>query len=767
MNFLSDTFKSAQSHGAKFDVTKALDYINRDLHSLESLVISVKNNNSDFIESVSNTATVSLTVDSLGNLTADFASLNISQFTNDSGYLTSATQYISSISDTATIDLDVTGGVLTATLLSLGSLTPTLAQVLAVGNITGGTDIVLSHSDVIQDPTANSVFDLSYAGTDGVGVWTSGATDLSKGFVSVQNGGVYAGWNWGVGNGSHIQITSSTYKLNNAALSHPLDICSEQFIRLLGNDDIFIDTQSGGEIKTTALTYFNLKFTAANPLGAVYDSDISANFADLSLVNKKWVVDNFASSTLTLAQVLSNGNIVNPGQYIKFDNDSENTYIVASGTGIGNFVSLQFFDTSWQLSSGNGGFKGLTYPIDISGNFDSTSVINKGYADATYSPLAGSTSIVTLGTITTGVWQGTAVANSYIATALSSKTYEGLTISSTTGTFTLTNGKTLSVSNTLTFTGTDGSSVAFGAGGTVIYTSNKLSALSSTTSAELAGVISDETGTDKLVFNTSPTLVTPLLGTPTSGTLTNCTGLPEAGLTLADNTTNNCSTSNHGFLKKLPNNASQFMDGTGAWDQPTLADISDYDNEVIKAYKALGSVILAQSVGTTAAHITGAQTQFQNQVVTFQAVWLPVAATITGVKWYQVTAGVYTANNYNGVGLYTYSGGTLTLVASSTDDGNIWKATSNTYSSKAFSGTYSASAGLYFVGALYCRSAVTTLPQIGGPTSAPNAAIPGIDFTNSAKLSANIGSQTSLPSTQAMSGLTGNTNGINTWFALY
>ena len=34
------------------------------------------------------------------------------------------------------------------------------------------------------------------------------------------------------------------------------------------------------------------------------------------------------------------------------------------------------------------------------------------------------------------------------------------------------------------------------------------------------------TGTGKFVFDTSPTLVTPILGTPTSGTLTNCTGLP-------------------------------------------------------------------------------------------------------------------------------------------------------------------------------------------------------------------------------------------------
>jgi hypothetical protein len=49
-----------------------------------------------------------------------------------------------------------------------------------------------------------------------------------------------------------------------------------------------------------------------------------------------------------------------------------------------------------------------------------------------------------------------------------------------------------------------------------------------TTSAQLRGVISDETGTGSLVFATSPTLVTPALGTPASGVLTNTTGLPVA-----------------------------------------------------------------------------------------------------------------------------------------------------------------------------------------------------------------------------------------------
>jgi len=56
------------------------------------------------------------------------------------------------------------------------------------------------------------------------------------------------------------------------------------------------------------------------------------------------------------------------------------------------------------------------------------------------------------------------------------------------------------------------------------------SGLVAMTSANLASKVSDKTGTGKLVFATSPTLVTPILGTPTSGVLTNCTGLPTTGL---------------------------------------------------------------------------------------------------------------------------------------------------------------------------------------------------------------------------------------------
>ena len=99
-----------------------------------------------------------------------------------------------------------------------------------------------------------------------------------------------------------------------------------------------------------------------------------------------------------------------------------------------------------------------------------------------------------------------------------------ITTPATGSTLTIADGKTLTASNTLTFTGTDASSVAFSAGGTVAYVANKLSVFAATSSSELAGVISDETGTGGLVFANTPTLVTPVLGAATATSITATSG---------------------------------------------------------------------------------------------------------------------------------------------------------------------------------------------------------------------------------------------------
>ncbi len=48
----------------------------------------------------------------------------------------------------------------------------------------------------------------------------------------------------------------------------------------------------------------------------------------------------------------------------------------------------------------------------------------------------------------------------------------------------------------------------------------------------------------------------------------------EADQTLADNTTNNVSTSKHGYVPKAPNDATKFLDGTGAFSSPTGASVA-------------------------------------------------------------------------------------------------------------------------------------------------------------------------------------------------
>ena len=113
-----------------------------------------------------------------------------------------------------------------------------------------------------------------------------------------------------------------------------------------------------------------------------------------------------------------------------------------------------------------------------------------------------------------------------------------LTAPATGSTLTIADGKTLTANNTLTFTGTDTSSVAFGGGGTVAYVADKLSAFAATTSAELAGVISDETGTGALVFANTPTLVTPVLGAATATSITATSGNMVVNAAAGNNSVN-------------------------------------------------------------------------------------------------------------------------------------------------------------------------------------------------------------------------------------
>lgn len=123
---------------------------------------------------------------------------------------------------------------------------------------------------------------------------------------------------------------------------------------------------------------------------------------------------------------------------------------------------------------------------------------------------------------------GTLTANDdrHFATEKAVKTYvdshsvpfSTLTVTASTGTLTIANGKTFVVSNGLTLAGTDSTTMTFPSTSATIARTDAANTFTGHQTIE--GVTSTgATGTGKFVFDTSPTLVTPVLGVATATTI--------------------------------------------------------------------------------------------------------------------------------------------------------------------------------------------------------------------------------------------------------
>jgi len=137
----------------------------------------------------------------------------------------------------------------------------------------------------------------------------------------------------------------------------------------------------------------------------------------------------------------------------------------------------------------------------------------------------------------TGAVVGTTDTQTLTNKTLTSPTVSGLYLSD--GSIVLEGATADAFETTLTVTDpTADRTVTFpDATGTVALTNNKLSAFAATSSSELAGVISDETGTGALVFANTPTLVTPNIGAATGTSLVLSGDLTVNGTTTTINST--------------------------------------------------------------------------------------------------------------------------------------------------------------------------------------------------------------------------------------
>lgn len=237
-----------------------------------------------------------------------------------------------------------------------------------------------------------------------------------------------------------------------------------------------------------------------------YDADLSGGTMTLSFRSKAFkIMTNQNSGTLeNLTYYYNNG--TTDTQIMQLNNYGQvriPALILPTGAAAGKYLTSDANGVaSWADVNASGNLVTLT---------GTQTLTNKSFtAPALGTPASGVLTNATGLPLTTGVTGILPIANG--GTGSATQNFVDLTTAQT-------------IAGAKTFSSTIVGSIS-GNAATVtngVYTTNKLSALSATTSAELAGVISDETGTGSLVFATSPTLVTPTIGAAT-GTSLSVTG---------------------------------------------------------------------------------------------------------------------------------------------------------------------------------------------------------------------------------------------------
>ena len=132
-------------------------------------------------------------------------------------------------------------------------------------------------------------------------------------------------------------------------------------------------------------------------LNVIGGDGITANADDVAITAAQTTVTSVLNAALALGRDADN--------QIKFGTDDQIIFEVAGGDGVTFKASGEIEATSLDISG----------DADIDGTLEADAITLGGTAlGSLYSPIAGSSSIATVGTVGTGTWQGTKVASAYL-----------------------------------------------------------------------------------------------------------------------------------------------------------------------------------------------------------------------------------------------------------------------------------------------------------------------------------------------------------------
>jgi hypothetical protein len=240
------------------------------------------------------------------------------------------------------------------------------------------------------------------------------------------------------------------------------------------------------------------------------------------------------------------------------------------------------------------------------------------------------------------------------------------------------------------------------ASGTIALTNQKISDFAEINSAELAGLVSDETGTGALVFANTPTLVTPNIGAATGTSLVLSGDLTVNGTTTTINSTTLTVDDKNIELGSVVSPTDAGADGGGitlkgatdktiTWVDATDAWTFSEDVNLVtgKAYEIAGTSVLNATTlgsGVTASSLTSVGT-----IATGTWQGTAIASTYGGALRYNTSA-TWTAGEAKTI---THSLGTKAVVVSVYDSGDaavlcdVVTATTNTLTvTISLAGTY-------------------------------------------------------------------------------